>query len=172
MLIPLLSALAGAADPADADVVWARPFTVAEPYVWTMRGDHPLVTSGWIVQLRVEPIRMRPTQLRQPLLFVDDRPVRPVNFDDVNGCLVAVVSSDTPLDQATLFWSAPSLPERLSAADGETERTQARALGLGGLDRVRWSAAVANGGGAIAAQDEAGVMAIAQARAATCSSQP
>lgn len=164
---PLLVALASAAEPA-ADVVWARPFEVAEPYAWTMRGDRPTVSNGWIVQFRVEPSRVPASQAKAPILFADDMPVRPINLGAPDGCLVAVVAGAAPLDATVLFWSAPDLPERFDAARAAAARDAARDAGQAGVDARAWVSALAAGDGLLRARDEAAVMAIAQQRAAVC----
>jgi hypothetical protein len=170
---PLLTALALAADPATgaaSDVIQARPFTVSEPYAWTMRGDRPTVDAGWIVALRVAPLR--PTQQKQPILFSGDMPARPVSIDVADGCLVVVVAGATPLDQRPLFWTEPDLPERFDSARAVAARDAATAAGWQPIDPRRWSDAVARGGPLLAAADEAEVMRVAEEHAAAACGTP
>lgn len=163
-MIALVALSALAAEPV-TDIVWARPYTLAEPVPWTMRGDAPPVAEGWILELRVDPVHAVPTQGPAPVLYVGALPAMRLSWDPHGGCAV-VLTGPADLASTPVFFGPSTLPERVTAADGLAARDAAAALVL---PAARVTAAVAAGGPVLAAVDLRDAVAVAADRVERCS---
>lgn len=126
-------------EPADLGVrelVRALPFTLAEPYPNDWRADGGPIAGGYLVVLRVDPERARPTQDVHPVLYAGGEVLERVNHGDsgvVVGIVPGPVAGGAPQVDlgATPFWfGAPELPERVDRARIASERASAERAGL------------------------------------------
>lgn len=149
-------------------VRWARPFELVAADTDRMRAEQAPYTEGTIVELLVDPAMVVPAQTLVPVLYVGDRPARPLNWDPVGGCLVALVTGPVDLATTPVFFGSTELPERVDATRGAAELAAARAIGIGPLPADQVRAALAAGGAPLVA-DIRDVYAAAADRIEACS---
>ncbi|MEQ1501362.1 MAG: hypothetical protein ABMB14_03985 [Myxococcota bacterium] len=175
-MISLLLSLPSPAFAQDATpitaITWARPVTLAAPIQWSMRGDHPAVTEGVLVELRADPALLVPRQSAEPVLYAGAMPVMRFNWDYLGGCVVAFVPGPVDLAATELYFGSSALPERVTAADGGAARAAARVRGIRPAPSAERAAALAAGGPALAASDLGQVHAEAMARVGACTATP
>ena len=97
-------------------LVWARPFTLADPYVHRWRAEKPEVQTGWLLVLEVDPSYVEPHQEAMPVLLCGDQTVECVNFGQPSGNVVAIVPAPVDDTAMTLWFGPAELPERVDAA--------------------------------------------------------
>lgn len=172
MIAWMLSLPALAAPPSPSgvlDLVWARPFTLDAAETYTMRGDRPAFTGGVLVELRADPALLAPSQVGEPVLYAGDMPAFRFNWDYVGGCVVAFVPGEVDLGSVELYFGAPDLPERVTAASGAEQRANAQRRGVKPLPA---GPALDAGGGPVPFHDLRDLEAAAMARVAACSTTP
>jgi hypothetical protein len=156
-------------------VVWARPFTLAQPERdpngpgATLGGVAPkTLTEGWLIEVRADPALLRPSQAAEPHLYVGERRAMKLNWDSTGGCLVAIVSGRPDLARTPLLFGAPPRPpaDEATVARGEAARLQVQPLGSA-VD-----GAIAAGGAPLAAADLREVYALGMQRVAACTQTP
>ena len=160
----------GRTGPVDA-ITWARPFVLSAPEPDpTAYPRGPTFTEGWLVELRMDPALLIPSQIDEPWLYVGDTSAMKLNWDWVGGCLVAIVPARPDLSSSTFVMGAPPS----SGSDTATRRSLARAeasrLAAAPFPRTMVDAAVAAGGPSLAANDLRDVHAAGMARVAACTS--
>jgi hypothetical protein len=177
-MIPLLTVVCASAHaheigrtgPVDA-ITWARPFVLAAPEEDpTAFPRGPTFSEGLLVELRVDPSLLVPSEIDEPWLYVGETPGMKLNWDWEGGCLVAIVPARPDLITTPLVMGAPP-PSR---SDGGSRRALARSeasrLGATPLPRAMVDAAFAAGGPVLAAADLREVRAAGMARVASCTS--
>lgn len=118
-MITLLVAFSAQAQDVHA-IEWAQPFELTEAAeAWTMHPEREPVSRGWLVQLRVDPEALIPTQVAMPVLFAGDVVPSPTNYDYVEGCGLYIVPGALDLATTPLFFGSTELPERLDRAKRE-----------------------------------------------------
>ena len=110
------------------------------------RAESPSVRDGWLVVLRVDPSRVRPTDTAMPVLYAGTQTVEPINFGHADGVVVGLVPAVDDLAGTQLWFGEPDLPEQVDAAEIERQRERARSRGWLALDRAAVDAARGNGG--------------------------
>jgi hypothetical protein len=129
---------------ADIELLAAVPFAVDEPFVHEWRAEKPLVASGYLLQLRVDPELSRPRQTYEPVLYVGTQTAErclpePALALAEQGILVVLVPAPLDaggrvaldLDTAPIWFGSLELPERVDAARIAAELAAARARGAG-----------------------------------------
>jgi hypothetical protein len=133
---------------ADIELLAAVPFALDEPFVHEWRAEKPLVASGYLLQLRVDPELSRPRQTYEPVLYVGAQtaerclPEPALALAD-QGILVVLVPAPLDgegrvaldLDTAPVWFGSLELPERVDAARITAELAAARARGVGPAQR-------------------------------------
>jgi hypothetical protein len=138
------------ATPAAVDqVVSIRPFVVDEGFEFTWRLERPLVNSGVILVLKVDPALVYPRQVAQPVLYVGDTTAQCMNHGNESGYIVAIVPGDVDLTTALIWFGTPEMPEQVDADRIETERRLAERAGIKALSARAAETAAENGGGRI-----------------------
>lgn len=120
------------------DLVWARPFTTAEPFTHWWRAERPDVDAGWLVVLTAEPTMLVPRETAEPVLYVGDQTAERFNKGFPDGALVAIVPSERGEDggprldlaSAPIWFGDPALPERIDAAAILAARESASNAGI------------------------------------------
>ena len=118
------------------DIVFAQPFTLDQGEVSTWRADRPMVTSGYIIVLKVNPDLVYPRQTAEPVLYVGDTTAERLNVGYRSGHVVAVVGGPISGEQAMdlskvkIWFGTPELPERVDAARIAQESALADAAGI------------------------------------------
>ena len=135
------------ATPAAIDgVVYSRAFTLEQGYNFAWNKERPLVTSGTILVLKVNPDLVIPRQVAEPVLYVGNQTAQRVNFGNESGHVIAIVPGDVDLSQSPIWFGTPELPERVDAATIKAERAKADAAGIKPLSAAKIEVAVTRGG--------------------------
>lgn len=118
------------------DIVFAQPFTLDQGEVSTWRADKPMVTSGYIIVLKVNPDLVYPRQTAEPVLYVGDTTAERMNVGYRSGHVVAVVGADITgnaamdLSKVKIWFGTPELPERVDPTRIAQESALADAAGI------------------------------------------
>jgi hypothetical protein len=122
------ASLANAEEGRVLDLVYARQFRLDRPYNHTWRKEQPQVSAGYILVLGVDPDFVRPRQVAEPVLYVGEQTAERINAG-VSGRLVIVVPATVDargevsmdLTKTPIWFGAEELPERIDAAQINTE---------------------------------------------------
>ncbi len=109
------------------DLVFARPFTLAKGYKYDWSKDRPIVTSGILVVLKVDPDLVLPRNSAEPVLYAGNRTVQRLNHGHKSGYVIAIIPGEVDLTQAPIWFGRPGLPERVTAQTIRSERALADA---------------------------------------------
>jgi len=140
------------------DILFARAFELDEPYVNDWRFERPLVSSGWLLVLAVDPALVTPRQTLEPVLYVGDQAAERVNQGAGSGRLVVLVprtageresSGGIDVARTRAWFGAPALPEQVGAGWITREQTRAVAAGLAPMPESRVAEAIRRGGPAL-----------------------
>jgi hypothetical protein len=107
------------------DLVLAHPFTLTTGYKYDWSADRPIVRSGTVVVLRVDPDLVFPRNSAEPVLYAGDQPVQRLNQGYESGHVLAIIPGEINLTQAPIWFGRPELPERVSAQTVRSERALA-----------------------------------------------
>jgi hypothetical protein len=109
------------------DIVFARPFTLAKGYTYDWSKERPLVSSGILVVLKVNPDLVIPRDSAEPVLYVGNQTAQRLNHGHESGYVIAIIPGDVDLTQVPIWFGSPELPERVNAEMIRSERTLAEA---------------------------------------------
>lgn len=112
------------------DVLYASPFTIAQPYHHDWRKERPLVQSGFLIVLNVNPDLVFPRQVAEPVLYVGSQTAERLNVGYPSGRVVALVPGPVDLTRDPIWFGTPQLPEQVDAATIQVERAKAEAAGI------------------------------------------
>lgn len=118
------------------DIVFAQPFTLDQGEVSSWRAERPVVDSGYIIVLKVNPDLVYPRQSAEPVLYVGDTTAQRLNVGYRSGHVVAIVGAEITGDQAMdlskvkIWFGTPELPERVDANRIAQESALADAAGI------------------------------------------
>jgi hypothetical protein len=112
------------------ELLVAQPFKLENGYAFEWHADRPLVRSGWLLVLKVNPALVFPRQTAEPILFVGDISAERVNIGHQSGRIVVIVPSEIDkhgemkldLSKAPMWFGTPGLPEQVDAERVEFER--------------------------------------------------
>jgi len=125
---------AGPDDPAvpkgAEELVYARRFTLEQPFTYTWCKEQPEIREGWILVVRVDREMARPRQVCVPVLYVNGIPAQLMNVGYLSGHLVVFVPGKPDLRKALVYFGSTELPERVDAAHGRKELAAAREAGV------------------------------------------
>jgi hypothetical protein len=127
-------------------LLYARPFTLQEPYVYTWLHDQPAITSGLLLVLAVDPEVAKPRQVDVPVLFAGDTPIHLTNNGYPSGRMIVIVPAWVDLGRAPVYFGSTELPERIDRARGVLEEAAASVRGAGPFSAEARAAAFAAGG--------------------------
>ena len=109
------------------DLVFARPFTLAKGYKYNWSKDRPIVRSGILVVLKVDPDLVFPRNSAEPVLYAGNRTVQRLNHGHKSGHVIAIIPGKVDLTQAPIWFGRPELPGRVTAQMIRSERAMADA---------------------------------------------
>ncbi len=109
------------------DLVFARPFTLAKGYKYNWSKDRPIVRSGILVVLKVDPDLVLPRNSAEPVLYAGNRTVQRLNHGHKSGYVIAIIPGEVDLTRAPIWFGRPELPERVTAQTIRSERALADA---------------------------------------------
>jgi hypothetical protein len=138
------------------EVVYARPFTLAQGYEFTWRKEKPTVTEGYLLVLKVDPALVYPRQTAEPVLYVGDTTAERVNVGYTSGHLLVIVPgkrADFDLKKTLIWFGTPELPERCTAKTIAEERAKAEKAGIKPPAAATIDAAREKGGAGLAVKD-------------------
>lgn len=134
------------ATPADATLIYARPFQLAQGYQNHWRADGETVTQGTLVVIAVDdPALVYPRQSAEPVLYVGDETAMRLNVGYRSGRVVALVPGEVEAGDRVWF-GTPRLPETVTAATIAEEQALAGASGIPVLSRAEVAQALRLGG--------------------------
>ncbi len=107
------------------DLVFARPFTLAKGYKYNWSKDRPIITSGILVVLKVDPNLVFPRNSAEPVLYAGNRTVQRLNHGHESGHVIGIIPGGVDLTQAPIWFGRPELPERVTAQTIRSERALA-----------------------------------------------
>jgi len=145
---------AASSDPAEQAVpvtavrslLYARPFTLQDPYVYTWLHDQPAITSGWLLAVAVDPEVAKPRQVDVPVLFAGDTPAHLTNSGYPSGVMIVIVPAWVDFTQAPIYFGSTELPERIDRARGAREQAVAAERGARPFSAQTRASALAAGG--------------------------
>ncbi len=118
------------------DIVFAQPFTLEQGEASTWRAERPVMDSGYIIVLKVNPDLVYPRQSAEPVLYVGDTTAERLNVGYRSGYVVAVVGAEITgekamdLSKVKIWFGTPELPERVDANRIAQESALADAAGI------------------------------------------
>jgi hypothetical protein len=115
------------------DLVLARPFSLERGYVFDWNAERPLVRSGVIVVLKVDPALVVPRNAAEPILYAGDTTVQRLNQGQASGTVIGIIPKDVDLTQTPIWFGTPGLPERVTAETILSERALAEKAGIKSL---------------------------------------
>lgn len=129
------------------ELLEAYPFVLDEPFVHEWRAEKPLVSSGYLLVLRVDAALAAPRDTYEPVLYVGSQTAERCAGNDapqegerlvvlVPAALDAAGRVDLDLDSLPIWFGGHELPERVDAARIERELAAARAAGVGPVQRA------------------------------------
>ena len=144
------------ATPAAVDgLVYAQPFTLDEGYQFDWRRERPVVTSGYLLVLKVNPALVYPRQVAEPVLYVGDQTAERVNVGYRSGYVVAIVPGEVDLTETPIWFGTPELPERADANNIASERSLAESAKIKPFGADTVNLALALGGQRMQARNRA-----------------
>ena len=112
--------------PSVGPVIMHQTVSIEEAFVYTMRGDRPLVNRGTLLVFEATPQLLKPTQGRQPIVYVDEWPVRIYARHSDNRCAAGWVPLSGDVSDAVLFVGPDTLPERVKESQALQSKTLAQ----------------------------------------------
>jgi hypothetical protein len=161
LLVALLGSVATVAAPPPVPATPApvknllviRPFSLAEPYEHLWRLERPIVSSGYVIVVEVDPLLVIPRQAAEPVLYVGDQTAQRINPGDRSGRVVAIVPGKIDFSSAPIWFGTPELPEQVDARTIREERRLADRAGIRPFPAETIAAARAAGGDAVRLPD-------------------
>ena len=89
-----------------------------------------MVSSGTLVVLEVDPALVIPRNTLEPVLYAGNIPVQRLNHGDKSGRVIGIVPGNIDVTTMPVWFGTPQLPERVTTAMAETERTRAEKAGF------------------------------------------
>jgi hypothetical protein len=134
-------------------LVLAQPFELEEGFHFTWRADRPLVTSGHLLVLAVDPDLVYPRQTAEPILYVGNQTAMRLNVAYPSGTLLALVPGELEQNGTRIWFGTPGLPEQVTPAGIAQAAELAAAEGISPLAAVDVAGALERGGPAVRAAD-------------------
>jgi hypothetical protein len=107
------------------DIVFARPFTLEKGYTYTWNEERPIVRSGILVVIKVNPDLVIPRNSAEPVLYAGNQTVQRLNHGHKSGHVIAIIPGEVDLTRDPIWFGRPELPERVSAKVIRSERVLA-----------------------------------------------
>jgi hypothetical protein len=133
LLLAPLAAAAQSSPSATADwqagsvseILYARPFTLEEAYLYAYTAESETLSAGYLLVLTIDKELAAPRNAAMPVLFYGARPVEPLNFGHLSGRMVCLVPGDTDLEAGLAFFGSRGLPEQIDSTRSASERALA-----------------------------------------------
>jgi len=139
-------------------ILYARKFTLEKGYKFNWCKEAPIVSSGYLLVLKVNPDLVYPRQCAEPVLYVGRRTAERLNHGYPSGHVIAIVPGAPDLDKTLIWFGTPELPERVDAERADQELTLAQAANMQPLPPETIRAAETKGGHRLEATDLAALL--------------
>lgn len=96
------------------DIVEIQPFRLKTAYRNDWMQSRPLVSTGLLVVLRVDPQYVVPRNVAEPVLYAGDRTVQRLSQGDRSGYVIGIIPGEINLAAAPIWFGRPQLPERVT----------------------------------------------------------
>lgn len=140
------------------ELVYARHFTLEKGYSFDWSRERPIVTSGVLLVLKVNPDLVYPRQVAEPVLYVGDRTAERLNVGFRSGYVVAIVPGPVDLTEAPIWFGTPELPERVDADRIRSERALAESAMIKPFGAGKVQDALGRGGNRMKDGDKADLL--------------
>jgi len=133
--------------PAVVDgLVYARHFTLQEGYKHLWSKEQPMVSSGYLLVLKVDPKLVFARQVAEPVLYVGNQTAERLNIGYESGHVIAIAPGDVDLKKAMIWFGTPELPERVDGNMVKTELAKAKAAKIEPFSEKVVKASLTQGG--------------------------
>jgi len=140
--------------PAAVDgLLLAQPFSLEQPYQYSWQAERPMVSSGLILVLEVNPDLVLPRQTLEPVLYVGDVAAERVNSGYPSGKVVAIVPGPVDIASAPIWFGEPALPEQVTSQMAGAQKAKAVAEGIRPFSTGALETATGAGGTELKAAD-------------------
>jgi len=109
------------------NLVYARKFTLQEGYRHEWSKEKPVVTTGYLLVLKVDPKLVYSRQVAEPVLYVGNQTAERLNIGYESGHVIAIAPGEVDLKKAMIWFGTPELPERVDANMVKAETAKANA---------------------------------------------
>lgn len=153
VFIVAVSAIASTSVPMPAtpaavdDLVYACSFTLVNGYKHDWCKERPIVTTGTLVVLKINPDLVVPRQTAEPVLYAGNQTAQRLNNGHESGHLIAIIPGEVDLTQTPIWFGRPELPERVDANMINSERALAEAANIQPFAVQKVQEATSKGGG-------------------------
>lgn len=107
------------------DVVYLRPFTLNEGFLYYWRQEQPFIRSGTLAVFKVNPHLVRPRNTAEPVLYAGNQTVQRLNQGHESGFVISIIPGSINLSREPVWFGSPELPERVNAQIIDAEREKA-----------------------------------------------
>ena len=122
------------------DILYARRFTLETPYKYTWSKERPMVSTGVLVVLEVDPALVVPRNELEPVLYAGNVPVQRLNYGHPSGRVIGIIPGNIDLTTAPIWFGSPELPERVTESIVRAERARAERVGVRAFPQAKISA--------------------------------
>ena len=120
-----------------SEIAAVYPFTLEQGYRYDWRQEQPIVQSGNLVVLKVDPALVYPRNAAEPVLYAGMQTAQRLNHGHESGYVIAIVPGDVDLTNEPLWFGRPNLPERINAEAIRSERASADRAGIESFGAAR-----------------------------------
>lgn len=113
------------------------PFTLEEGYRHDWRQERPIVQSGNLIVLKVDPALVFPRNAAEPVLYAGSQTVQRLNHGHESGYVIGIIPGDVDLSTEPLWFGSPNLPERINAEAIQRARASADRGGIESFGAAR-----------------------------------
>ncbi len=150
------------ATPAAVDgIVSIRKFTLKEGFKFDWCKERPMVTTGYLLVLKVNPDLVFPRQVAEPVLYVGKQSAQRLNVGYKSGHVVALIPGEPDWAKTLIWFGTPELPERVDSNVANTEEAAAKAAGIKPFSAKELETALTRGSKSLQASNVAGVLGVA-----------
>ncbi len=136
-----------------AELVYARPFTLAKGYKFFWSKERQNVTTGTLLVLKVDKALVYPRAIAMPVLYVGDQTAERLNHGHKSGHVIAIVPGEVDLTKQPIWFGTPDLPERVDAKKIKSERALADKAKIKPFSKEKVKAALDKGGERLRLED-------------------
>jgi hypothetical protein len=138
------------------DIVEIQPFRLKTGYRYDWLQNRPLVSTGLLVVLKVDPRYVFPRDTAEPVLYAGDRTVQRLNQGHRSEHVIGIIPGEIDLASAPIWFGRPELPERVTPQSIRAERALADRAGIKAFSRDKIKGATRK---AVEAEDLAALLA-------------